>query len=61
MAVPLNLNVSDALNNTSAAQGGRISNGMVFNTSGAGHFGILKMLVIAGVALIAFKIYRGKK
>lgn len=60
MAAPLNLNVSDALNNTSSAMGGRISNGMIFNTAG-GSFGFVKMLALAGVALLAFKIYRGNK
>ena len=60
MATPLNVNVSDALNNTSSAMGGRISNGMIFNTAG-GSFGLVKMLALAGVALLAFQIYRGSK
>ena len=55
-----NISLSDAMNATSSAQGGRISNGMIFNSSG-GSLGLVKMLAIAGVALIAFRIYKGKK
>ena len=58
--VPLNINVSDALNNESAATGGRISNGMIFNTSGQS-IGLVKMLCLAGVALLALKILKGQK
>lgn len=59
MASPINLNVSDALNNTSTATGGRISNGMIFNTAG-GSIGLVKILCFAGVALLAYRIYRGR-
>lgn len=54
------INVSDALNNNSYAQGGRISNGMIFNTSGK-NIGLVKMIAIAGVALLVYRIYRGRK
>ena len=60
MAAPINLSLSDAMNAARSAQGGRISNGMIFNGAG-GSFGLVKILAIAGVALIAFKIYMGRK
>ena len=44
---------------TSATTGGRISNGMIFNSSGTG-FGLVKMLAFAGVALIALRLLRSK-
>ena len=61
MAAPVipNLTVSDALNNTSSAIGGRISSGMIFNTSG-GRLGIVKLIALGAFALIAFKIWRKK-
>lgn len=60
MAVIPNINLSDSLNNNSSAQGGKISGGFTFNTAG-GSFGLVKMLAIAAVALIGFKIWRGGK
>jgi len=60
MASPINLNVSDALNNTSTATGGRISNGMIFNTAG-GSLGLIKILAVCGAALLALRIWRGNK
>lgn len=62
MAAPVipNIQVSDALNNTSSAMGGRISNGMIFNTSGGGQIGIVKLVALGAFALIAFKIWRKK-
>ena len=61
MALPLpNINLNDALNNTSSAVGGRISNGMTFNAAG-GSIGLVKMLAIAGALLIALKIWKGSK
>lgn len=54
-AVPIpNLNLNDAMNATSSAQGGRISNGMIFNTAG-GSFGLVKMLCVAGIVLIIYR------
>ena len=44
---------------TSTAQGGKISNGAIFNSSG-GSFGLVKTLAFAGVALLALKILRKK-
>ena len=45
---------------SAAAQGGNIKTGAILNTSG-GNFGIVKMLAIAGVALIALRILKDKK
>ena len=43
------------------ATGGRASTGMVFNSSSAGGtFGLVKMLTLAGIALIAFRLWRKK-
>lgn len=44
---------------SSTAQGGKISNSAIFNSSG-GNFGLVKMLTIAGVTLLIFKILRKK-
>lgn len=44
---------------SAAAQGGSIKNGAIFNTSGGG-VGIVKLLTIAGVALLAYRIIRSK-
>ena len=44
---------------TSAAQGGNIKTGTIFNFSGS-NFGLVKMLTLAGIALIAYRIYRSK-
>ena len=44
---------------SSAATGGQIRNGMIFNSSGAGSLGLVKMLAIAGIALIAWRMFRG--
>ena len=44
---------------TSTAQGGKISNGAIFNSSGS-NFGLVKMLALAGVTLLALKILRNK-
>lgn len=44
---------------SSTAQGGKISNGPIFNSLGF-NFGLVKMLALAGVALLAIKIYRKK-
>ena len=44
---------------TSSAQGGKISNGPIFNSLGF-NFGLVKMLALAGVALLVIKIYRKK-
>lgn len=44
---------------TSAALGGNIKNGMIFNSSG-GQIGLVKMLAIAGFGLILLKILRKK-
>lgn len=44
---------------SAAAQGGTIKNAAIFNTSGGG-VGIVKLLAIAGVALLAYRIYRSK-
>lgn len=44
---------------SSASQGGSIKNGMIFNSSG-GHFGLVKMLAVAGFGIILLKILRKK-
>lgn len=44
---------------TSSATGGKISNGAIFNSAGS-TFGLVKMLTLAGIALIALKILKGK-
>lgn len=44
---------------TSSAQGGKISNGSSFNFAGQS-FGLVKMLALAGVALLALRILRKK-
>ena len=44
---------------TSAAQGGQIRNAAIFNTSGGG-FGLVKMLAMAGFALLAWRLIRSK-
>ena len=51
----------DALNSTSGAYGGTIKTGMIFNTSGVGHFGLVKMLALGAFGLIAYKILRKGK
>ena len=43
---------------SAAAQGGRISTGAIFNTSSTGSLGLVKMLTLAGLALIAFRLFR---
>ena len=45
---------------TSSAQGGRIDTGTIFNISSSGSIGLVKMLAIAGFALIAYRILRKK-
>lgn len=52
-----NIDLSDSMNATSSAQGGRISNGMIFNTSGQ-HIGIVKLLALSAVVLFGLKIWR---
>ena len=59
-AMPIDVDLSDSMNATSSAGGGRISNGMIFNTAG-GSFGLVKMLALSGVALIALKIFMRRK
>lgn len=44
---------------SAASQGGSIKTGAIFNTSGGG-VGIVKILTIAGVALLAYRILRSK-
>lgn len=44
---------------SSTAQGGKIENGMIFNSSGTS-FGLVKMLALAGITLLALKILRKK-
>ena len=58
MALPLpNFNLNDALNNNSSAVGGRISNGMIFNTSGSS-VGFVKLLAIAAGGLLLYRFWR---
>ena len=60
-AVPGNYSYQSSEYTPSAATatGGRISNGLVFNSAGGG-FGLIKMLAFAGVALLALRIWRAK-
>ena len=44
---------------SAAAQGGNIKTGTIFNISG-GNIGLAKILALAGVALLAYRIYRSK-
>ena len=44
---------------TSAATGGKASTGLIVNSSG-GSIGLVKMLALAGVALIALRLLRRK-
>ena len=54
-----NLDLSSRSN--PVATGGRASTGLVVNTSSAGgSIGLVKMLAIAGVALLAYRIFRRK-
>ena len=62
MALPMpNINLDNALNNdaSSSAVGGRISNGMLFNSAGS-NFGLVKIIAIGAIALFALKIWRKK-
>lgn len=69
-AIPVNadLKISDAFkdafkdfnNATSSAGGGRISNGMIFNSAGSS-FGLVKTVALAGVLLLALRIFKGRK
>ena len=61
MAAPAgNYDLDNTSSASSGATGGRISNGMIFNSAGGG-LGLVKMLAIAGVALIALRILKGRK
>ena len=42
---------------SSTAQGGKIETGAIFNSAGS-NFGLVKMLALAGGALLALKILR---
>lgn len=44
---------------TSSAQGGRIGGAWVANSSG-GNIGIVKMLAITGIAVLLYKMFRGR-
>lgn len=44
---------------SSSATGGKITNGAIFNSSGKS-FGLVKILALAGIALIALKILKDK-
>lgn len=54
-AVPID--ISGDLSSQSSAQGGKISNGMIINTSGTG-IGLVKMLAIAGFGVIIWRLMR---
>jgi len=45
---------------TSAATGGRVSTGMIIQSSGNG-LGIVKMLAIAGIAVVLYRVLKGGK
>lgn len=45
---------------TSAATGGQIKNGMIWNTSGVGGTGIVKLLTYAAIGLLLWRILRSK-
>ena len=46
---------------SSAAGGGRIDNGPVFNSSSAGGLGLVKTLAYAGIAFVFWRLIFGKK
>lgn len=60
-AVPGNYSYQSSEYTPSAATstGGRISNGLVFNSAG-GSIGLVKMLALAGVVLLVLKVWRAK-
>lgn len=43
------------------SRSGDIRNGWIWNTSDSSHFGLVKMLALAGVALLALRIWKGRK
>lgn len=43
---------------TSAATGGQIKNGMVWNTSGTGSIGLVKLLAYTGIGLLLWRLFR---
>lgn len=45
---------------SSLATGGHISNGMIFNSSGTGSIGIVKLLAFTGIGLLLWRVFRGK-
>lgn len=61
MALPAgNYNLDNQSSATSAATGGRIDNGMIFNSSGAGNIGIVKLLTYTGIGYLLWQIFRRK-
>lgn len=58
MALPAgNYDLDNTSSAPSAATGGTIKNGMTINSSGGG-IGIVKMLALAGIGLIIWRIVR---
>lgn len=56
-----NFDLEDSMNSTSGAAGGTVRTGTIFNFSGSGSFGFVKMLALAAFGLIAYKILRKGK
>lgn len=46
---------------SSAATGGRVDNGPIFNSSSAGGLGLVKTLAYAGIAFVFWRMFFGKK
>lgn len=56
MGVPVSGNVDFTNSSSDKAQSGDIRTGTVFNISGSGSVGTVKMLAIAGIAWLFYKI-----
>lgn len=58
-AVPVDISGDLSSQSSAAATGGRIGGAWVNNNSG-GHIGIVKMLAITGIAVLLYKMFRGR-
>lgn len=57
----LNLDGEFDWSSSATSRSGDIRNGWIWNTSDSSHFGLVKMLALAGVALLALRIWKGRK
>lgn len=55
---PYSYQSSEYTPSSANAQGGKASNGLIFNSSSSG-IGLVKMLAISGVVLLALRILKG--